>query len=176
MLDAGCGRGELLELLRDEGVESFGVDMDEGMVERCWAKGLDVTLAEVTEFLEAREDGSLGAIFSAQVIEHMPQEKLLAFFALARRKLSPTGVLVVETVNPHSIPAMKTFWVDPTHEQPVFPEVALALCRLHGFGSASVLFPNGTDDLERDRREEGEYAVIATMAPSRTGEPTVLPS
>ena len=79
----------------------------------------------------------------------MPTDKLLRFFALARRKLGPAGVLVVETVNPHSIPAMKTFWVDPTHEKPVFPEVALALCRLHGFGSARVVFPNGTGDLER---------------------------
>jgi hypothetical protein len=67
-------------------------------------------------------------------------------------------------VNPHSIAALKTFWVDLTHEKPVFPEVALALCRLHGFGSARVIFPNGTGDLETDRRTEGEYTVVATVA------------
>ena len=58
---------------------------------------------------------------------------------------------------------MKTFWVDPTHEKPVFPEVALALCRLHDFESARVVFPNGTGDLERDLAEQGEYAVVATV-------------
>ena len=165
VLDAGCGRGELLELLREHGVESFGVDLDEGMVEHCRAKGLDVKRADVVEHLETIEDGSLGAIFSAQVIEHLPTDKLMRFFALARPKLSPAGVLVVETVNPHSLPAMKTFWVDPTHEKPVFPEVALALCRLHEFESARVVFPNGTGDLYHDlarrrvrRRGDGRRA------------------
>ena len=166
VLDAGCGRGELLELLREHGVESSGVDMDEGMVARCRAKGLDVTRADVTEYLETVDDESLGAIFSAQVVEHMPQDKLLSFFTLARRKLGTAGVLIVETVNPHSIQAMKTFWVDPTHERPVFPEVALALCRLHGFGSAQVFFPNGSGNLEDDRRRAGEYAVVATVEPA----------
>jgi hypothetical protein len=54
--------------------------------------------------------------------------------------------------------------VDLTHEKPVFPEVALALCRLHDFESARVLFPNGSGDLETDRRTQGEYAVVATVA------------
>jgi hypothetical protein len=60
---------------------------------------------------------------------------------------------------------MKTFWADLTHEQPVFPEVGLALCRLHGFGSARVFFPNGTGDLSRDRLREGEYAIVAAVDP-----------
>ena len=166
VLDAGCGRGELLDLLRKEGVKSFGVDLDPGMVAHCRAKGLDVTRADISDYLARLDDESLGAIFSAQVIEHMPQEKLLGFFALARQKLERDGLLVAETVNPHSIQAMKTFWVDPTHERPVFPEVALALCRLHGFGSARILFPNGSGDLEDDRRRAGEYAVVATVEPS----------
>ena len=42
--------------------------------------------------------------------------------------------------------------------------VAVALCRLHGYDSARVFFPNGEGDLERDRREEGEYAVVATRS------------
>jgi hypothetical protein len=32
VLDVGCGRGELLDLLREEGIEASGVDVDEGMV------------------------------------------------------------------------------------------------------------------------------------------------
>jgi O-antigen chain-terminating methyltransferase len=34
VLDVGCGRGELLELLRDDGVEARGVDADADMVAR----------------------------------------------------------------------------------------------------------------------------------------------
>lgn len=168
VLDVGCGRGELLDLLRDAGVEARGVDLDEGMVAHCREKGHAVELGDANDYLERLDDGSLGAIFAAQVVEHMPYESLLRFFDLARRKLRPGGLFVIETVNPHSIQALKAFWVDLTHEQPIFPEVALALCRLHGFESAQVVFPNGRGDLERDRVEQGEFAVVATAAPART--------
>jgi glycosyltransferase involved in cell wall biosynthesis/SAM-dependent methyltransferase len=164
VLDVGCGRGELLDLLQEAGIEARGVDLDEGMVAHCREKGHRVDLAEATEYLTGQPDQALGGIFSAQVIEHMPYEALIRFFDLARRKLSPGGLFVAETVNPHSIPALKTFWVDLTHEKPVFPEVALALCRLHDFESARVVFPNGSGDLETDRRTQGEYAVVATVA------------
>ena len=170
VLDVGCGRGEFLDLLRTAGVEARGIDLDEDMVAHCRAKGHEVEAAEATEYLASRPEGAFGAIFCAQVVEHMAYEQLLHFLELARSKLGPGGVLVFETVNPHSIAAFKTFWVDLTHEKPIFPEVALALCRLQGFDSAQVVFPNGTGDLETDRRSEGEYAVIATAvatAPSQ---------
>jgi glycosyltransferase involved in cell wall biosynthesis/SAM-dependent methyltransferase len=171
VLDVGCGRGELLDLLREAGIEARGVDLNEGMVAHCREKGHRVDLAEATEYLDRQPDQSLGAIFAAQMIEHMPYETLVRFFALARRKLTGGGLLVAETVNPHSIPALKTFWVDLTHEKPVFPEVALALCRLHGFESARVVFPNGSGDLESDRRTQGEYAVLATVAGVPAADP-----
>ncbi len=44
VLDLGCGRGELLELLREAGIDAEGVDADEGMVARCLEKGLSVAL------------------------------------------------------------------------------------------------------------------------------------
>ena len=70
-------------------------------------------------------------------------------------------MLIAETVNPHSIQAFKTFWVDLTHRSPIFPEVAVAYCHLSGFAEAQVIFPNGTGDFEGDRRSQGEYAVVA---------------
>jgi len=117
---------------------------------------------------------SLGAIFSAQVIEHLQYEELLQFLHLARRKLMPGGVLIAETVNPHSYRAMKTFWVDLTHQKPIFPEVLAALCQLEGFSSARVVFPLGTGQLEADRRTEGEYAIVAVTEPrlNRDEDPT----
>lgn len=36
-----------------------------------------------------------------------------------------------DLVNPHSIAAMKNFWVDLSHQKPIFPEVAVTLCRPH---------------------------------------------
>ncbi len=166
VLDVGCGRGEFLELLRAAGIPAKGIDIDRGMVDRCRAKGLDVEHADAVEYVAALPNESLGGIFAAQVIEHLQYEHLVSLFRLGREKLQPDAVMIAETVNPHSIQAFKTFWLDPTHETLVFPEVAAALCRLTHFASGIVIFPNGTGDLERDRVEQGEYAVVARTAPT----------
>lgn len=169
VLDAGCGRGEFLDLLQEQGIEYVGIDIDEGMVERCHAKGHEqVKIVDVNSYLEGLADGSLGAIFCAQVIEHLPYDEFLRFLELSRSKLKSGGLLIAETVNPHSVPAMKTFWVDLTHQHPIFPEVALTLCRINGFDSAYIFHPNGTGNVEVDRYQRGEYAVVATKkAPGR---------
>jgi glycosyltransferase involved in cell wall biosynthesis/SAM-dependent methyltransferase len=162
VLDLGCGRGEFLDLLAEEAIPYLGVDADAGMVRRCHDKGhADVVQDDGLHYLERTEDGVLGAIFCAQVIEHLPYEALLRLLRLARQKLGGEGILIAETVNPHSAAALKTFWVDPTHQHPIFPEVALTLCRSAGFSAAFVFHPNGTGDVERDRFTQGEYAVVA---------------
>ncbi len=165
VLDIGCGRGEFLDLLRERGLEYAGIDPDPDMVGRCREKGHErVKVADANSYLEKCADDSIGAIFCAQVIEHMPYQELLRFYELGRRKLRPGGLFILETVNPHSVPALKTFWVDPTHQHPLFPEVALALCEINGFESAYVFHPNGTGEVEVDRYETGEYAVVAKRA------------
>ena len=45
-------------------------------------------------------DDTLGGIFCAQVIEHLPPEALVALVRLAHRKLRPGGVLLCETPEP----------------------------------------------------------------------------
>lgn len=165
VLDVGCGRGELLDLLAGRGTEATGVDSDAGMVEHCHAKGhANVVLADGNEHLDSLADSSLGAIVSAEVIEHMAYEALGRFLDLSVRKLRAGGTLLVETVNPHAVHAMKAFWVDPTHQHPLFPEVVLELCRIHGFASAFAFHPNGTGDVATDRYREPVYAVLARVA------------
>jgi SAM-dependent methyltransferase len=161
VIDVGCGRGEMLELLAEVGVKSLGVDLDESMVERGKAKGLQTIRADGISYLHEQPEGSIGAVFSAQVIEHLEYDDLLRFHEGAYRALQPNGVFIAETVNPHSIRAFKSFWTDLTHRVPIFPEVAVMLCLVTGFSEASVLFPNGTGQLESDRWSQGEYAVIA---------------
>jgi SAM-dependent methyltransferase len=162
VLDLGCGRGELLQLLQEAGIEALGIDPDPGMVERCRAKGLAVEQADGVAYLERQEPGSLGAIVAIHVIEHMSFDELQRLFLLARRALRTRGLFVAETVNPHSVPAFKTFWVDPTHRAPIYPEVAQAVARIHGFASAEIVHPRGKGDPEADRVHQTEYALVAT--------------
>jgi glycosyltransferase involved in cell wall biosynthesis/SAM-dependent methyltransferase len=168
VLDVGCGRGEFLDLLREAGVPARGIDLDPGMVERCREKSHDVELGDALTSLARLPDSALGAIFCAQVIEHLPYEDLCRFLVLAHDKLLPGGLLIAETVNPHALFAFKTFWLDLTHRSQIFPEVAVTLCRAAGFASTVVLFPGGTGNVDTDRLRHGEYAVVAT----KTGEPS----
>jgi glycosyltransferase involved in cell wall biosynthesis/SAM-dependent methyltransferase len=161
VLDVGCGRGEFLDLLAEAGIRAVGVDSDPGMVARAREKGHSVELADGVAYLAEQEDGAFGAVFASHVIEHLPYEELVRFFELSQRKLAPDGLLIAETVNPHSIQAFKTFWTDPSHRAPIFPEVAVALCLVHRFQSARILFPRASGSLEAKRRTATEYAVLA---------------
>jgi SAM-dependent methyltransferase len=164
VLDVGCGRGELLDLLRDNGIAGRGVDLDEGMARRAQSKGHEVEVGDALEYLDGLDDGSLPAVFAAQFVEHLPAEALARFLRLAAQKLEPGGTAIFETVNPHAPAALKAFWVDPTHHHPLFPEVLLAHCRFAGFESGRVLFPNASGDFESDVYDSADYAVVARAA------------
>ncbi len=165
VLDLGCGRGEFLALLSEQGIAAAGVDADAGMVERCTKLELDVALADANEHLQSLPDGSVGTVFSAQLIEHLPHAELQRLLVLAKAKLTGGGLFIAETVNPHRIASLKTFWVDLTHQHPIFPETALALAAIAGFESAYVFAPT-FESFERARAQAPAYAVVAT-APER---------
>jgi 2-polyprenyl-3-methyl-5-hydroxy-6-metoxy-1,4-benzoquinol methylase len=161
VLDIGSGRGELLGILHSLGVAASGVDSDESMVQRCREKGLDVTLGDGLTTLEGAPPGSWGAITAIQVLEHMDVDQIVRFFSAAQIALRDGGLLLAETVNPHSPPALKAFWLDMTHVRPLYPEAMLALAQTSGFESARIIFPNGTGDLDTDLRQSGSYAIAA---------------
>jgi SAM-dependent methyltransferase len=166
VLDVGCGRGEFLALCREDGIAASGVDEDAGMVERCRRLGLQVTLGDANEYLQGLPDASLGAVFSAQLIEHLSHAQLRRLMELACSKLRPGGVFIAETVNPHRVSSLKTFWVDLTHHHPIFPEAALALSSTAGFESAYVFAPT-FESFESARFEAPAFALVATVAAAR---------
>src|SRR5205807_2226814 len=62
ILDVGCGRGEMLEVLRAEGLPASGIDSNGGAVEECKKLGLDVSLGDAFERLRNIADGSLAGL------------------------------------------------------------------------------------------------------------------
>lgn len=165
VLDIGCGRGEFLELMRESGIEATGVDIDPAMIEHCREKGLEnAHLGDAVDYVQKLPEHSLGAIFGAQVIEHLPYQELVQLLRAARERLNPEGLLVVETMNPHAPQGLKNFWIDPTHRHPLFPETVIALCGLTGFAGAFVWYPQGSGDPDRDRVQQVDYAVVAQTA------------
>ncbi len=141
VLDLGCGRGEFLRLLQEAGVPGKGVDSDAGVVASCQASGLDVVRGDLFDVLTSQADGSIGGVFSAQVIEHLPPAKILRLFRLAYDKLAPGGVLLAETINPMCLLALASHYtIDLTHRQPVHPDTAAFLAESIGFREVQVRF------------------------------------
>jgi 2-polyprenyl-3-methyl-5-hydroxy-6-metoxy-1,4-benzoquinol methylase len=142
VLDVGCGRGELIGLLREAGVEARGVDADCDMVRHARAEGLQVEQADAIEYLRAVPRGSLGAVFSAQVVEHLPPPVLLRFLELAATRLRPDGLLLIETINPLSPLALRNYFADLTHAQPLVPETLSLLAQHAGFRDVEITYLN----------------------------------
>ena len=142
VLDLGCGRGEFLSLLRTAGVEARGVDADADMVAYARGEELEVEQGDVLAHLESLPDGSLGGIFAAQLVEHLPPGALLRLLELARAKLRPEGLLVAETINPLSPLALRNYFADLTHAQPLVPETLALLARQAGFSRVETRFLN----------------------------------
>jgi len=150
VLDLGCGRGEALAALVEAGLEARGVDASASMVARCHERGLDATRGDLFKLLAATPEGSLGAVVSFHVIEHLPAATLERLVRLAFRALAPGGVLILETPNPLSVlVAARSFWLDPTHQRPVHPDSLELLVRLAGFEPVERLDLRPFADAER---------------------------
>jgi O-antigen chain-terminating methyltransferase len=139
VVDLGCGRGEFLELLRGAGVQARGVESNANVVRECRERGLDVVQGDLLDHLREEEPGSLGGVFAAQVVEHLPPPVLSALLREAHRVLRPDGLLVLETVNPASALAfLDVFIRDLTHERPLHPETLRFLAAAAGFSEVRI--------------------------------------
>jgi 2-polyprenyl-3-methyl-5-hydroxy-6-metoxy-1,4-benzoquinol methylase len=150
VLDIGCGRGEFLAMLRERGTTARGVDLDADMVAHCRARGLAVECADAVEFLNRQPDGRFEGVFMSQVIEHLTPDHLVALLEAIGRKTSTEAVLIIETINPESLPVlMRWFWLDPTHVRLVHPETLQYLLEKAGFEVKTVQFRRPVPDDEQ---------------------------
>lgn len=149
VLDLGCGRGEFLALLRSAGIAARGVDLDPEMVVFCTGDGLEVEQGEAVAHLERLENHALGGIFAAQLVEHLPPPAIVRLLDLAAVKLVPGGVIVLETVNPLSFIALRHYFADLTHVQPLVPETLELIARQSGFSHVETRFLNEPSAEER---------------------------
>lgn len=138
--DLGCGRGEFLDLFREEGGEGIGVESNPELAAIVARKGHRSYSGDLFSFLAEQEPESLGGIFCAHVIEHMPAESLARLIAEAYRTLRPGGMLALETPNPACLAIFATyFYLDTTHVRPVPSELTRYLLEENGFTKIEVM-------------------------------------
>ena len=171
VVDVGCGRGEWLQLLQENGIDAFGVDTDEGMLENAKKLGLNVELIDAIEYLKSLDDESIYAISGFHIAEHLDFELLKELVKESFRVLKPAGLLILETPNPENIKiATCDFYLDPTHIKPIPPNLLSFLPEFYGFKRTKILRLQEDKELKNsdfvsiDKIIQGvspDYAVIA---------------
>jgi SAM-dependent methyltransferase len=139
-IDLGCGRGEWLELMGEAGFAAFGVDLDEGMLEACRERGLNVETADALTVLRELPDASVALVSAFHLVEHLPFEIAQELIAQARRVLLPAGLLILETPNPENlIVGTNNFYLDPSHLKPIPPMLLDFMVSFAGFARNAVV-------------------------------------
>lgn len=141
VLDIGCGRGEFLEILAEEGISAKGIEVYDDFVDYCINKGLDVEKIDAVKYLDEIEDNSLGGIFLGQVVEHLEKDDLLKVFEKSYKKLKSGAYLIAETPNPTMLSTFtNAFYIDPSHIKPIHPETMKFLLQYYGFKEINIKY------------------------------------
>jgi O-antigen chain-terminating methyltransferase len=139
VLDVGSGRGTFLELMRDEGIGAYGVDIDARLVELCREKGFEVYRVDAETHLRQLRDASIDGAFAAHFAEHIEPGALIEILRQFRLVLQPGSALVFATPNARTLTVgAHTFWTDPSHRRPIPPELFEFLLLVEGFVDVRV--------------------------------------
>ncbi len=134
LVDLGCGRGEWLQVLKENGISARGIDSNTACVAECTENDLSASLGDLLDTLMQLPDASCGSITMFQVLEHLPFDVVVNVLREARRVLIPGGVFIGEVPNSETLRVgASTFWIDPTHQRPLFPAVLAFLASSVGF-------------------------------------------
>lgn len=139
-LDIGCGRGEWLELMQENGIDATGVDLDDDMLSYCTGKGFRCQKQDALKALQEAADESLCIVSGFHIAEHLPFEILRQIVHESKRVLKPAGLLILETPNPEN-PTVGSchFYNDPTHIRPIPPVLLSFIPENEGFMRTKIL-------------------------------------
>ena len=177
ILDIGSGRGDWLELLRKQGFNPRGIEVNEALAEHARQQGLDVVSAEMMVYLGQQADNSLDLVTVFHLIEHFNIGKLIRLLDEVKRALRPGGLLILETPSPENlVVAACNFHADPTHYKPLYPQTLIFLLDRKGFGDLHLHYLHPVENSPFTGESEGsqqldlwffgprDFAVIARKA------------
>ena len=134
VVDLGCGRGELVQMLEAKGVSAYGVEIEPDFIALLEEKGIEVVAKDAVAHLAELEPGAVDGVVASHLVEHLPASAVTSLVQLAAEKLADGGILIVETPNPESLVAGSiNFHRDLTHVRPIHPDTLAFLCESAGF-------------------------------------------
>ncbi|MHB1710920.1 MAG: methionine biosynthesis protein MetW [Acidimicrobiales bacterium] len=102
ILHADCGDGSLVASLVARGVDAYGVDPAEALVEGAVALGLDVRCEAVIDHLEVVAEEALAGMVLSGSIQWLHPNQRDRLVGLAASRLAVDGVLVIHSATPEA--------------------------------------------------------------------------
>ncbi len=150
VLHAECGDGSLLDALVDAGVDAYGVDPTESLLEPAIERGLDVRAESVLGHLGVVADEALSGMVLSGSVQWLHPSQRDRLVELATSRLAVDGVLVLHSATPESWAAGTSHLVsDLAPGRPLHAETWAHLLAERGFGPATITQGGESRQLER---------------------------
>jgi SAM-dependent methyltransferase len=149
VMDIGPGRGEWLELLAANDIPAYGVELNEQFALACRERGLDVRVGDAVAHMHEVPARSLRAVTAFHVMEHLPINVVVDVIDASLLALEPGGCAIFETPNPTNLTVgAASFYLDPTHQRPLHPELMEFLMTSRGFCDVELRFLHPSEEVE----------------------------
>jgi SAM-dependent methyltransferase len=137
--DIGCGAGQLVRCLLDDGYDAEGVDISPEQVAIAHEDGLhQVRQGDYRTIFRSRP-GHLAAVTATDLLEHLSKREVLETFDLAAAALQPGGCFVARVPNAVSPLSGHIRHGDFTHESWFTARSVRQIAAATGFGSVTVI-------------------------------------
>ena len=165
-LDLGCGRGEWLELLKENGVSAEGIDLDDDMLSACRVQGLKVATGDAVAYLQTLPNNSRSVISGFHIAEHLSLDDLKIVVEESLRVLKPAGLLILEVPNTENlVVGTSSFYLDPTHQRPLPSQLLTFLTDYFGFARSKLLRLQEPAPLRDELTPVSLFNVLSAVSP-----------
>lgn len=139
ILDAGCGQGDLIALIRDQGWTNVsGFDISEEQVATASRLGVDGVTHDDLYAFSAAHPAAYDVVLAIDLVEHFDRADVLPLFAALRSLLAPGGRLIMQTPNGASPFSGRIYWSDITHGMQYTGRSLSQVCAAVGFASVDT--------------------------------------